>query len=89
MKPLLFDANHRTGRKLGEVCSTPEANSLLADPKSSPVYYGKTYIKAKKGSQFEGGRLLPKKPCGQKVDKTAHNGSVLLTQAKNRKSRKR
>jgi len=87
--PLLFKVIHRLERKMGKVSKQLEVTSLLADLYSSPIYYGSTYIKAKRRSQFEAGRLLSRNPCGQNVDKTAQNGSVLLTQAKNRKSGKR
>jgi hypothetical protein len=59
MKPLLFKVIHRLGRKLSKVFKQSEDASLLADPKSSLIYYGSTYIKAKRRSQFEEGRTLP------------------------------
>jgi len=57
--PLLFKVIHRSGRKLDKVSKQLEVTSLLADLYSSPIYYGSTYIKAKRRSQFDEGKPLP------------------------------
>jgi len=60
MKPLLFRVIQRLGRKLSKAFKQSEGASLLADPKSSPIYYGLTNSIAKIVSQFEEGIPLPK-----------------------------
>jgi len=59
------------GRKVLE----PADDATHEDQEESGIC-GSTYIKAKRRSQFEGGRPLPRNPCGHGVDKIAKNSSV-------------